>query len=71
MALRYEDLTRFVRENGDVKGWAEKGELTLLKSGNVDSLKFWEQDAVRFDFGDRSYSRSEFEELVASKVSKT
>jgi hypothetical protein len=49
MALTYEDVARFARENGDVKGWAKQGILTLLKSGEVDSVKFWEEDAARFE----------------------
>jgi hypothetical protein len=50
MALRFEDVSKFARENGDVKGWAKHGVVTLLKSGDVDSVKFWEEDAVRFVF---------------------
>jgi hypothetical protein len=69
MALKYEDIHRFVRENGDVKAFAEKGAVTLLKSGEIDSVAFFERDAVRFQHGDKSYSRAEFEQLVEQKKS--
>ena len=70
MALTYEDVARFARENGDVKGWAKQGILTLLKSGEVDSVKFWEEDAARFEHAGKFYKfyrRDEFERLVRSR----
>jgi hypothetical protein len=71
MALKYEDIHRFVRENGDVKAFAEKGAVTLLKSGEIDSVAFFEGDAVQFQHEGRSYSRAEFERLVEQKKSKS
>ncbi len=71
MALKYEDIHRFVKENGDVKAFAEKGAVTLLKSGEIDSVAFFERDAVRFLHEDKSYSRAEFEQLVEPKNSKS
>ena len=68
MALKFEDVSKFARENGDVKGWAKHGVVTLLKSGDVDSVKFWEEDAVRFVFEGKSYTRDEFETLVRSRM---
>ena len=68
MALRFEDLSKVARENGDVKGWAKHGVVTLLKSGDVDSVKFWEEDAVRFVFEGKSYTRDEFETLIRSRM---
>jgi hypothetical protein len=70
MALTYEEVARFARENGDVKGWAKQGILTLLKSGEVDSVKFWEEDAARFEHVGKFYKfyrRDEFERLVRSR----
>ncbi len=67
MALKYEEVARFARQNGDVKGWAKEGAVTLLKSGEVDMVKFWEEDAVRFEHGGKSYTREEFERLVRSR----
>ena len=67
MALTYADLSRFVRVHGDVKAFAEKGEITLLQSGEVDSVSFWEKDAVRFEYQGKSYTRDEFERLMQSK----
>ena len=64
MALRYEDIHRFVRDNGDVKAFAEKGAVTLLRSGEIDSVAFFEKDAVRFRYEGKSYTRAQFERLV-------
>jgi hypothetical protein len=64
MTLSYGDVSRFVRDNGDVKAFAERSEVTLLKNGNIDSVAFIEKDAVRFEYEGRSYSREEFEKLV-------
>ena len=46
MTLKYADISEFARQNGDVRAWANKSAVTLLKSGNVDSVKFLEEDAV-------------------------
>lgn len=64
MALTYQDISRFVRNNGNVRAFAERSEVTLLKNGSVDSVAFIEKDAVRFEHEGRSYSRKEFEKLV-------
>jgi len=64
MPLSYQDVSRFVRNNGDVKAFAERGQVTLLKDGSIDSVSFIEQDAVRFEYRGASYSRAEFEEIV-------
>jgi len=64
MALSYQDVSHFVRDNGDVKAFAERSQLTLLKDGSIDSVAFIEEDAVRFEYGGASYSRAEFEEIV-------
>jgi hypothetical protein len=66
VALRFEEVTEFARQNGDVKGWAKQSAVTLLKSGDVDSVRFWEEDAVTFEYGGKSYTREEFEKLVRS-----
>jgi hypothetical protein len=67
MAVTYQDVSRFVRKNGDVKAFAEKSHVTLLKDGNIDSVALIEKDAVRFEYAGRSYSREEFERLVKEK----
>ena len=38
MPMKYEDISRFARENGDVTGWAKDGTLTLSRNGNVDTV---------------------------------
>jgi hypothetical protein len=38
MALSYLDVSRFVRDNGDVKAFAERSQVTLLKNGSIDSV---------------------------------
>jgi hypothetical protein len=68
MTLKYGELVQFTRENGDVKAWAEKGAVTLSKNGNVDSVAFFETDAVRFEHLEKSYTRAEFEKLLRSKL---
>ena len=70
MALTYEEVARFARENGDVKGWAKQGILTLLNGGEVHSVKFWEEDSARFEYAGKFYKfhrRDEFERLVRSR----
>jgi hypothetical protein len=70
MALRYEDIHRFVRENGNVRAFAEEGAVTLLKSGEIDSVAFFENDAVRFEYEGKSYTREDFEMLLQHKKPK-
>jgi len=67
MPLRYEDVSRFAREYGNVRAFAKKGAVTLLKSGDIDSVAFFEKDAMRFEHEGKSYARAEFEKLVESK----
>lgn len=71
MALKYEDIHRFVKENGDVKAFAEKGVVTLLKSGEIDSVAFFERDAVQFQYEGKSYTRAQFEQLLEQKKPKS
>jgi len=72
MALSYGDVSHFVRDNGDVKAFAERSQVTLLKSGGIDSVAFIEKDAVRFEYQGKSYSREEFEKIVErSKQTKS
>ena len=70
MALRYQDIHRFVRENGNVRAFAEKGAVTLLKSGEIDTVTFFENDAVQFEYEGKSYTREDFERLVEEKKPK-
>ncbi len=70
MPLSYQDISRFVRNNGDVKAFAERGQVTLLKDGSIDSVSFIEQDVVRFEYRGASYSRAEFEQIVSSLPSQ-
>jgi hypothetical protein len=72
MAITYHDVSRFVRNNGDVKAFAERSQVTLLKNGSIDSVAFIEKDAVRFEYEGRSYSREEFEKILErSKAEKS
>lgn len=64
MALKYEEVSRFARENGNVTAWAEKSAVTLLRDGQVDSVAFFEKDAIRFEHEGKSYSREDFEKLL-------
>lgn len=68
MALKYGDISKFVRDNGDVKAIAKKGTLTLLKNGEVDSVAFFEREAVVFKHKGKSYTRNQFENLVRSHL---
>lgn len=71
MALKYEDIHRFVKEHGDVKAFADKGAVTLLKTGEIDSVAFFEKDAVRFQHEGKTYTRADFERLVEQKKPKS
>jgi hypothetical protein len=65
MALKYGEVNKFVRKNGDVKVIAGKGaKMTLLKSGRIDSVSFVETDATHFRHNGKTYSRKQFEKLV-------
>ena len=64
MTISYQDVSRFVKNNGDVKAFAERGQVTLLKDGSIDSVAFIEEEAVRFEYNGASYSRAEFEKIV-------
>jgi len=67
MALRYEDVSRFARKYGDVKAFAKEGAVTLLRTGDIDTVEFFEKDAVRFEYEGKSYAPGEFEKLVELK----
>lgn len=68
MALRYREVSEFVRKNGDVAMIASKGaKVTLLKNGEIDSVAFVEKDATKFKHRGKSYTRKEFEKLVRSR----
>jgi len=67
MVLRYEDVSSFARKYGDVKAFANEGAVTLLKTGDVDTVEFFEKDAVRFEYEGKSYAPGEFEKLVELK----
>jgi hypothetical protein len=64
VALKYEEINRFVREKGKVTALAKKGAVTLLKNGETDSVAFFEKDAVQFKHNGKTYTRKEFEKLV-------
>lgn len=67
MALKYEEVNKFARENGNVTALAKKGAVTLLKNGETDSVAFFEKDAVLFKHRGKTYTRKEFEKLVRSQ----
>jgi hypothetical protein len=64
MTLSYQDVFHFVKNNGNVKAFAERGQITLLKDGSIDSVAFIEEDIVRFEYAGALYSRAEFEDIV-------
>ena len=69
MTLKYGDVNKFVRENGDVTVIAGQGaKVTLLKNGKVDSVALVEADATEFRHGGKSYTRDEFEKLVRDVI---
>jgi hypothetical protein len=68
MALTYGDVSKFARENGNVTAWAEKGKVTILASGQQDTVAFFETDAVQFEHKGKSYTREQFEALVKPTI---
>ncbi len=65
MALKYGDVNKFVKKNGKITMVASKGaKVTLLKSGEIDSIALVEKDATHFIYEGKTYSRKEFEKLV-------
>lgn len=72
MSLKYGEVHKFVRKNGDVKVIAGKGaKITLLKNGKIDSVALVEKDATHFKHNGKTYTRNQFEELVrASEAEK-
>lgn len=68
MALKYEEVSSFVRKNGDVAVIAGKGaKVTLLKNGDIDSVALVEKDATKFKHEGKTYTRKAFEKLVRSE----
>ena len=68
MALTFGEISRFVRENGNVTAWATKGtQVTLLRNGEIDSVAYFENDADQFIYEGKPYTRAEFEKLVRRK----
>ena len=65
MALKYGDVNKFVRKNGDVAVIAKKGAtVTLLKNGQTDSVALVEKDATHFKYKGKFYTRNDFEKVV-------
>jgi hypothetical protein len=64
MALTYEDVREFVRENGDVTAHTTSGRATPLRDGEPDAPAMVELWADIFEFGGKRYSRVEFHLLV-------
>jgi hypothetical protein len=63
MAIDYEKLRQFARKNGDIKLYAPKGEITILKNGTEDLFSIIE-NATTFVFNGKEYSRKQFDELL-------
>jgi hypothetical protein len=67
MAINYEALRQFARKNGDVRLFApNKGEVVILKDGTPDLFDVIDRATV-FTFDGRSYTREDFEKLMAPK----
>ena len=64
MALTYQKIQQFVADKGNVNAWCKSGMVTMLRNGQVDTVRFWESDAWRFEVDGKSYGRQEFEALV-------
>jgi hypothetical protein len=64
MALTYEDVREFVRQNGDVTAYTASGRPTPLRDGEPDAPGMVELWADIFEFGGKQYSRVQFHLLV-------
>jgi hypothetical protein len=63
VAIDYESLRKFARANGNIKLYAPKGEVTILKDGTPQVFEVIE-NATTFVFGGKEYTRAQFEKLL-------
>ncbi len=63
MALTYEKVREFVRKHGKTVALVPSKEARILPNGEVDSIHLVE-NAARFLFEGKSYSKAEFEKFV-------
>lgn len=65
MALTYGNVHEFVRKNGKVVSLKPSDEVKILPNGEIDSIHLVE-NAERFVFEGKTYTRDEFEKLIDS-----
>lgn len=70
MAINYESLREFARENGDIKLYAPEGEVTILKDGTPDLFNIIER-ATTFVLKGQEYTRSQFDKLLAENQNES
>ena len=64
VALKYEEVAEFVRQNGDVTAYTTSGRATPLRGGEPDAGGMVDLLADIFEFQGKSYSRVQFEQLI-------
>jgi len=70
MAITYDSLRQFARENGDIRLYApEKAEVIILKDGTPNLFDVIAH-AATFYFNGKEYTRAQFEELLSSAERK-
>jgi hypothetical protein len=67
MTLTYQQIQQFVATNGNVTAWCKAGTVTMLRDGQVNTVRFWENDSSRFEVEGKVYDREEFEALVKAR----
>ena len=67
MALKYEEVSEFIRNNGDVTAYTTSGWATPLRDNEPDAVGMAELWADVFEFSGNEYSRVQFEQLVKRK----
>ena len=70
MAITYDSLRQFARENGDIRLYApEKAEVIILKDGTTNLFDVIAH-ATTFYFNGKEYTRGQFDELLSSAKRK-
>jgi hypothetical protein len=70
MAITYDSLRQFARENGDIRLYApEKAEVIILKDGTSNLFDVIAH-ATTFYFKGKEYTRAQFDDLLSSAKRK-
>jgi len=64
MALRYEEVREFIRQDGDVTAYTTSGRATPLRDGERGAAGMVELWADIFEFQGKRYSRVQFHRLI-------